>query len=202
MLKIYGIARSRAIRPMWLAEELGLSYELISTDYKTGDTAAESYKNINPNGRIPTIDDDGFVLFESMAINLYLARKHGGPLAGKDIQEDALMNMWSYWVMTEVEKHGLTVLFHSAMLPEDQRKPELVAAAVQDLRRPLAVLEQHLATRDFLVGDRFTVADLNVSAVMTYLRPAKDLLASLPKVSAWMGVCLARPAFKAALAKG
>src|SRR5437588_323550 len=75
-LKIYGIPRSRAFRVLWMAKELGLDYENVPIDMGKGDTRTPDYLRINPNGHIPAIDDDGFILWESMAINLYLAKKY------------------------------------------------------------------------------------------------------------------------------
>ena len=82
MLKIYGTVRSRAARTIWMAEELGISYELVTVDYRARETRTPAFLEINPNGHVPAIDDDGLRLHESMAINLYLARRHAGsPLA-------------------------------------------------------------------------------------------------------------------------
>jgi glutathione S-transferase len=100
-LTIYGTTRSRANRVIWMAEELGLAYESISVDLSAPRDPA--FLAVNPNGRLPAIDDAGFHLFESMAINLYLAKKHGGPLAPRDIGEDAKMTQWSFWAVTELE---------------------------------------------------------------------------------------------------
>ena len=76
-LKIYGVARSRAFRTLWMAKELGLDYEHIKVDFATGETRAPEHFALNPNGHVPVIDDDGFILWELMAINLYLAKKYG-----------------------------------------------------------------------------------------------------------------------------
>src|SRR6185437_3394897 len=76
-LKIYGVARSRTFRTLWMAKELGLDYEHVKIDFATGDTRTPAHLALNPNGHVPVIDDDGFVLWESMAINLYLAKKYG-----------------------------------------------------------------------------------------------------------------------------
>lgn len=75
-LKIYGVARSRTFRTLWMAKELGLDYEHLTVDFATGETRTPAHLALNPNGHIPVIDDDGFVLWESMAINLYLAKKY------------------------------------------------------------------------------------------------------------------------------
>ena len=80
-LRIYGIGASRASRPLWLLEELGEPYELVRCDYRDGGTRTAEYLAINPNGHIPTLVDGEIVVWESMAINLYLVRKFGGPLA-------------------------------------------------------------------------------------------------------------------------
>ena len=77
-LEIYGVARSRAFRTLWMAGELGLDYRLIKVDFADGGTRRPEFLAINPNGHVPVIDDDGFRLWESMAINLYLAKKYGG----------------------------------------------------------------------------------------------------------------------------
>ena len=122
MLKIYGIPRSRAFRTLWMAKELGLDYENVAIDMGKGETRTPEYLAINPNGHIPAIDDDGFVLWESMAINLYLAKKHArGSLYPIRFEDEARTWQWSFWGMTEVERPVLTAMFHRALLPEDKR---------------------------------------------------------------------------------
>src|SRR5947209_8479283 len=122
-LKIYGTVRSRANRVIWMAEELGLAYESISVDLSAPRDPA--FLAVNPNGRLPAIDDEGFHLFESMAINLYLAKKHGGPLAPRDLGEDAKMTQWSFWAVTELEKPGLDYLMHTMFLPPEKRDADV-----------------------------------------------------------------------------
>ena len=122
-LKIYGIALSRAGRTLWMAEELGLRYEHVKTTF-TGGTRTPEYLKINPNGHIPAIDEDGFTLWESMAINLYLAKKHGaGRLYPTGLQDEARAWQWSFWGMTEVERPAMTALFNRVVLAEDKRDP-------------------------------------------------------------------------------
>jgi glutathione S-transferase len=202
-LKIYGVSKSRAYRTLWMAHELGLDYELVHVHFGDGSTRAPDYLAINPNGHIPAIDDDGLKMFESMAINLYLAKKHGGELAPRDVVEDGLMTMWSFWVMTEVEAHAMTVLFQAAFLPEDKRDPARRDKAVAALQWPLKVLDDALArTGGHLVGNRFTVADLNVASVVSYLRAFPATYADMPHVQAWLQTSIKRPAAKAANSAG
>ena len=130
-LQIFGSTRSRAMRNIWLAEELGLDY-----DQRLKDEAGLDYLRVNPSGKVPSIDDDGLVISESMAINMYLAKKHGGELAPKDLAEDAAMLQWTFWAMTEVESNALTILFNRALKPEDERDNAKADQCEADLQKP------------------------------------------------------------------
>jgi glutathione S-transferase len=196
-LKIYGTNRSRANRVIWMAEELGIPYETISVDLSAPRDPA--FLKVNPNGRLPAIDDDGFHLFESMAINLYLAKKHGGPLAPRDMNEDAKMIQWSFWAVTELERPGLDYLMHTMFLPPEKRDASIAEKALETLKKPVAVLDQVLAGTGHLIGDRFTVADLNVGCFAAYLAAAREFLAQYPNVAKFVGGIVARPAFKKAM---
>ncbi len=126
MLKIYGIPRSRAFRTMWMAKELGLDYESIPVDFANDGTRTPEYLRINPNGHVPTIDDDGVILWESMAINLYLAKKYGSSdLYPVLFEDEARAWQWSFWGMTEIERPVLAAMFNRAILPEDKRDAAL-----------------------------------------------------------------------------
>jgi glutathione S-transferase len=197
-LKIYGIARSRASRALWMAEELGIPYEHVTTGIADGGTAAPEFRALNPNGRIPTIDDDGVVVWESGAINLHLAKRHGGPLAPRDAAEDAHMTMWSFWAVTELEPDAHEVYVHTITRPPAERDPAVAAAALDRLKRPLGALAVALERGGgHLVGGRFTVADLNVVAVAYYLRGVTDPFAAWPGVAAWYAAATQRPGFLA-----
>lgn len=211
-LTIYGVLRSRATRNVWLAKELGLEYRLVPViqSYRLPDasapdaplnTASPAFLAINPNGRVPTIEDDGFVLHESLAINLYLAKKHGGPVSPLDWREEALATMWSLWAANECEPHSIQVLYHRVMKPEGERDPAVAEAAVAALRRPFGVLEGVLRTgAGYLIGGRFTVADLNVAEVLRYAQAAPELFDAHPGVKSWLATCQARPAYREMMA--
>ena len=131
-LKIYGVARSRAFRTLWMAEELRLDYEHVKVDFADGGTRAPAYLAVNPNGHVPAIDDNEFILWESMAINLYLAKKHGlGSLYPTSLESEARAWQWSLWGMTELERNVLTAMFNRAVLPEDKRDAAAADAAEQ-----------------------------------------------------------------------
>ena len=210
MLTVYGVHRSRASRAIWLANELGLAFKHVPVvqRYRLSDEAAISALNtrspdflkVNPNGHIPVIEDDGLVLSESLAINLYLAKKHGGPLAPADLAEDALMTMWALWVATEVEPHAIEVLNHRQAKRPEERDVDAADAAIGALRGPFGVLETSLAASGYVVGGRFTVADINTAEVLRYAMPASELFEAAPRVTAWLAACHARPAFKQMMA--
>src|SRR4029077_15279023 len=141
-----GVVRSRASRNIWLAYELGIPFRHVPViqHYRLKEplpasvvhTRSPEFLKVNPSGHIPSIDDDGLVLHESLAINLYLAKKHGGPLAPANVAEDGLMTMWALWAATEVEAHALQVVTHRVSKPPAERDPKIADAAVEALRAP------------------------------------------------------------------
>jgi glutathione S-transferase len=205
MLTIYGVHRSRASRILWLAHELGLPFKQVPVmqRYRLPDpppagvlhTRSPAFLAVNPNGHVPTIDDDGLVLHESLAINLYLARKQGGPLGPVNIAEDGRMTMWSLWAATEVEPHAINIIYHRVSNAGRPMDPKIADAAVEALRGPFAVLDGALGD-GHLVGGRFTVADINVAEVVRYAQAAPELFEKAPRVKAWLAACQARPAFQ------
>ena len=212
MLTIYGVYRSRASRNIWLANELGLAFKHVPViqAYRLADahakgvqinTKSPEFLAVNPNGQIPSIDDDGVVMHQSLGINLYLAKKHGGPLAPASITEDGLMTMWTLWAAADVEPHSIQVLYHRVGKPPAERDEKIAVAAIEALRAHFGVLNAALAKTGFVVGNRFTVADINVAEVIRYAMPATELFAGAPHVKTWLEKCHARPAFKAMMAK-
>lgn len=205
-LKLYGIARSRAMRNLWLLREIGVPfdhvgivqpYNMTSSDQTT--TRDPAFLAINPNGHIPALQDGDLILCESMAINLYLARKHGGALGPADMAEEGLALQWSFWALNECETHAIAI--HEATSnPRNGSDPlETVAPAVEKLEVPFAVLNDALKDKDYLIGNRFTVADVNVAVVLFYARNATDLFGHFPSVQRWYRALSERPHFRAVL---
>jgi len=196
-LTIYGMPASRAFRCLWAAHELGLAYDNLPYNFLGPETKEAAFLAINPNGTVPAIVDDGFPLFESLAINLYLARK-AGKLWPDGLQAEALVLQWSFWAATELEPWLGAWFYHTTFLPPAERKAEVAADAASKLPKRLEVLEKSLARRDFLVGDQFTIADLNVAAVA--FRAPRFGLDPYPNVKAWHARCYARDGARAAIA--
>ena len=206
-IKLYGVTRSRASRNVWLCLEAGIAFEQVPViqarrvaDPLAADaplnTQSPAFLAINPNGLVPTLEDGDLILNESLAINLYLAKKAGQPLAPADLAEDGQMTMWSLWAAAEVEPHAMQILFNRGYLPEAERDPAKADAAVTALIPKFAVLDAHLAGRDWMVGGRFTVADINMAEVLRYTAAAPDLFAASPHVQRWYDACQARPGFQ------
>ncbi len=195
MIKLYGVAGSRAMRSLWMLEELGLPYEHIKTNFATGDTRKPEFLKINPNGHIPALQDGDVTIWESLAINLYLARKHDKGLWPKTVADEGHTFQWTLWAMTEAEEPVLTTLLHRMFYPADQRDPAKADDAAQRSQTPLRVLDGALAGKDYLLGKTFTVVDLNVASVISWAALAGIDLKSTPNVAAWMGRCTGRPAF-------
>lgn len=196
-LKIYGIAASRASRPLWVAHELGLAYEHVPLPYQGGATRTPEFLALNPNGHIPVVDDNGVLVWESMACALYLAGRFQGegaePLAAVNHAEQAEILSWSFWAVTECETDALTFLMHRVAMPPERRKPELAVQAAHRLLPALRVLEQHLQDRDHIAGERFTVADICVASVLAWVQRA-EAMPQYPRLAGWLERCLARPA--------
>jgi glutathione S-transferase len=198
-LKVFGVPQSRAARTLWMVEECGIPYELVSTDFAKG-AKSDAYRMINPNARVPAIDDEGVIVWESMAINLYLAKKYGGDLAPKGLTEEAHATQWSFWVMTEIEKPLLNALFARTGMMGMTKDEAQATKYFDEIRKPLGVLNVHLAKNEYMLGQRFTVADLNVACILNWTSAARFSLAEWPKVDAWLGQCAARPAAQRARA--
>lgn len=194
MIKLYGHPRSRALRVLWALEELGVPYENVKTPFAGGATRTPEFLALNPNGHIPVLDDGGFVLFESLAINLYLARKYDRGLWPRTVDDEGRAYQWSVWAMTELEEPVVTCLVQRSVLPEERRDPEKAARAAARFARPLGVLDGELGRRAWLAGEAFTIADLNVASVLLWAAMAGLDLAAAPRAIGWLDRCTARPA--------
>ena len=192
MLKIHGIARSRAFRCIWAAEEAGLPYEVVPVGFGPEHKAAVTA--VNPNGKIPALQDGALTLFESLAINLHIAGKAGAPLmpAGDD---GSRALQWTLWAAAEAEPAHQQWAYNTYVLPAERREPAGAAAGAEALRGRLKVLEEHLAAGGpWLLGKHFTIADLNLAAVLYGSWFNGFDYADFPRVKGWLDACLTRPA--------
>ena len=208
MITLYGVYRSRTSRPLWLLAECGVTFTHVPViqsyrldQPKAADaplnTASPAFLAINPLGQVPALVEDGLVLSESLAITLYIARRHGGALGPQSDAETALMEQWALFAATAVEGPALEILNTAATAGDTAEGQAHIAINAEKLRRPLARLQKALDGADWLVGGRFTVADINTAECLRYAQSHATLIGEFPAVKAWLDRCQARPAFKA-----
>lgn len=188
-LRLYGVSSSRASRCQWALGELAVDYELIPVDDHSGETRSQAFLAINPNGKVPCLLDGELRIFESLAINLYLARKFDRGLWPGSLEAEGLAYQWSFWVLNEIE--NLLMEYLHARARRDDRAMHAVMSA---LEHPMRVLETELDDGDFLLENRFTIADLNAAANFSAAAFFDYDFSAWPVARAWLQRCYARPA--------
>jgi glutathione S-transferase len=201
MLKIYGAAHSRAFRVLWLANEIGVPYEHIplTFDVESAQCKEAWYLELNPNGRVPTIDDDGFVLWESSAINLYLAEKYKSALFPSTPEGKGNMLQWAFFIANDIEPPVISMLRHRVIFPPDRRDAAIADQAEETLSIKFGILEKQLRRTRFFGGDSWNIADFMVACVL-YIVPVRLKLnmRHWPTLEAWTMASIQRPAALAA----
>ena len=208
MITLYGVYRSRASRPLWVLAELELSFRhvpVIQSDrlqdpWATAaplNTSSPEFLAVNPIGQIPVMAEEGLILTESLAITLYIARRYGGVLGPRSDVETALMEQWALFAATSIEGPARRILnaVESGEAETAEGKSH-IALSAENLRRPLMHLQNFLGFHPYLVGDRFTVADINLAECLRYAQEYPILLAGFPAVQDWLNRCQSRPAFR------
>ena len=196
-MKIYGrVTSSNVMKALWTADELGLDYERIDAGMSFGVVDTPDYRAMNPNGRVPTIVDDGLVLWESNAIVRYLAAKHdAGGLWPEDLARRADLDRWMDWQQTTLNPAFTPVFWGLVRTPEAERDQSAIDAAVAQSIGVFQILELLLADRDWIGGDRLTMADIPLGPNVHRFFNLPFERPSLPNVEAWYGRMKARPAF-------
>ena len=192
MITLYGSSKGRASRSLLALEELGLSYEQVPLKPWESEADKARLAALNPNGRVPVLDDSGLVVWESMAINLYLGDRYGGPLWPATAALRAKLYQWSVWAQTSID----VMTRHMGRFSQDAA---VKAAAEAERLAALSILDGALAGRPYLLGDHFTLADLNVAATLVEpweegridgdLDPAGH---GLTELADWLGRCIGR----------
>lgn len=163
-MKLYEMGPSRSARIVWMLKELGLEYESVPMDYAAGDLRRPEFLAINPAGKVPVLEDDGFVLSESAAILIYLAEKHPEKaLLPADPKERADALRWMFFCATELEQPLWQAARHGMLYPPEKRVSAILPVACEEFKAMAAVVDARLQGREYLVGSRFSVADLIVA---------------------------------------
>ena len=202
-MRFYYAPMSSATRVHWALEELGIPYEKVKIDLSAGEQKKPEYLALNPNGKVPMLVVDGTPVFESLAILLWLGETHGVdkglfPKAGTAERAEALK--WMCW--TSVSVHDALSRFlrnQSERFPAEERNPKAAESARKELEGQLAILDQHLAGKEYVVGSRFSLVDGSMAAFMPFLARLGIDLGPFPRIQAWVARCTARPALARAM---
>lgn len=202
MIKLYGFPRSRSDRVLWMLEELGIPYEFHKVDLMTGEGRQPSHLQRNPGGKVPVIDDDGFVLTESAAILAYLGEKfpEKGLVPVSDLQARARYLEWSLFVLTELEQPLWTIGKHTFVFPEQKRVPAILDVARWEFASALKVLDTKLGEREFALGDRFSAIDILIGHTLRWAHAFK-VPNDIPRLQAYRERICGRPALARAVAR-
>jgi len=198
MLKVWGRVNSINVQKvLWALEELKVPYERADAGMAFGVVNEPFYKKMNPNSRIPTIDDDGFILWESNAIVRYLAAKHGaGTLSPSDPKQRADSDRWMDWASNHIGPVITPVFWGLIRTPADKRNMAQITADAEKTGQQFQVLEQGLDGKDYVAGKSFTMGDIIVG-VYVYRWYGLDVKhPTLPRVEAYYARLRQRPAFQ------
>lgn len=192
-MKLYGFAGTRSQRALWGLKEVDADFEFISVNLLEGEHKRPDYLRLNPAGKVPVLVDGDRVIPESAAIVLYLADKYPEKgLLPDDLDERAQVYRWTMFAVTELEQPLWRITRHSFLYPPDQRSPADIELARSDFTTMAAILEKHLEGREFIVGDRLTVADC-VTAYLIDWAGEVQLLDGFPRLRAYLERLYARP---------
>jgi glutathione S-transferase len=192
-MKLYEFAPTRSIRVRWTLQELGVDYEPVTVNLLAGEHRSPEFLEINPAGKLPVLVDGDLVLTESVAIVLYLAEKYSSQgLMPAGLKDRAQLNRWLLFAATELEQPLWRISRHTMLYPEDRRLPEDVILAGEDFKAMASVLEAHMHGKQFVLGDRVTVADFVTAYTLDWANE-DQLLDGFPTLLAYMNRMYARP---------
>lgn len=194
MIQIYGPAGSSAGRCYWTLEETGVPYEAVPVDFRSGDHKKPEFLQLNPNGKVPVLKDGELVLWESMAIDTYLCEKYQPELLGKTLAEKAQILQWSFWALADYQRPIIDVFIQKVFVPEDRRDAKVIEKGLEKLQPYNRLLNQHLASREYMVGSSFTLGDLHVASVAKICLAIGEDLSAFPATLHWLQRMLERPA--------
>lgn len=197
MIKIYGSPRSSSGRCYLMLEEVAQPYEAVPLDMmEKKEHKSEAFLKLNPNGKVPCLIDDKLVIWESMAINFYLADKYKPELMGKTPADRGLALQWSLWGLNELQSPMVDILIQTMFVPEPKRDHSVIKKAQEKIPQLLSILDHALEGRKYLVGDHFSVADLNVASAVNITHTVKISLENYKNILAWFEPILQRPSFQ------
>lgn len=196
-MKLYHCPHSRSVRPLWLLEELEIPYQLEQIDIFKGEGQSASYKAINPHGSVPSLDDDGTVIYEAGAICMYLTDKCPEKNLAPELNtpERGLYYQWMFYVPATMEIPLVTIFLHSKLLDEEKRIPSLVDDSRERFKKIAKVLNKALSDRPYILGDRFSTADIMIASTLQWF---PELMEGYTALEDYSQRLLERPAYQRA----
>lgn len=200
-MKLYGFPMSPNVKRAQITlEEAGATYELVPVDLTQGEHKQPAYLALNPNGRVPTLVDGELVLWESHAICEYVAAKYPtAKLGGQSPEEIGSIAKWTYANAAHFGPAFAGIFAHTIRLPEEQRIPRIAENGRAEATRMLGILNDALAGKRHLVGERLTIADISFAPSLSFAPMLGFDLGMWPNVASWLAALKERPAVKKVL---
>jgi len=204
-ITFYYAPQSNATRIHWTLEELGVPYEKVKLDLKAGDQKKPEILALNPNGMVPTLVIDGTPMFESIAIQVALGERYGvekglWPALGSGDHLQALS--WIVW--GQVTLAGAIMQYFRAtsdFVPAEAHNPKQAEMGMEGFKKSLGILNDRLNGRQYVLGEKFTLVDLDLASVLGWaLTMLKVDMSAYPNVGGWLGRSSARPGMKVSMA--
>lgn len=196
MITLYGSPKSSAGRCIWTLEEAGVAFTQKDVDMRNQEHKSPEFLKINPMGKVPAMVDGDITLFESMAINYYIADTYKKELLGTSALQKGLSMQWSFWASSELQPPIIEVFIQKVFVPENKRDSNVIEKNLSKLPGLLTVLNNSLADRKYLVGDQFTIADINTASVVSICPMMGVDLSEYPSIKNWLSLIADRPAFQ------
>jgi glutathione S-transferase len=202
MITLYGCPNTRSIRATWALEEAGADYAYVKVDLFNGEGRKPAYLRVNPGGKVPALAEDGFVLTESAAIVGYVGDRHpdSGLKPPPGTSARAQYEQWCFFTIGELEQPLWTMAKHRFALPEDWRVPAVIDTARKEFAVAARVLEAGLKGRPFILGERFSGADILITHTLSWAKKV-ELLPGEGPLPAYLDRCFDRPALARARAR-
>lgn len=201
MITLYGCPNTRSLRAVWALEEAGAQYDYVKVELMKGGGRRPEFLQLNPSGKVPLLVDDDLRLPESAAIVTYVgSRFPESGLVPQPARERALHDRWCHFVIGELEQPLWTLSKHTFALPEKRRVPAVIDTARWEFEVAARVLDEELRDSPYILGERFSGADVLIAHTLAWARASKVPIAS-EKLAAYAGRCLGRPAFARARAR-
>ena len=198
MLKIYGRKNSnQVIQLMWTVGELQLEHVRYNVGGSFGGLDTDEYANLNPNRLVPTIDDNGFVLWESYAIIRYLSHEYGlGSLWPENNQQAAIADQWMEWTNSRFMGTFFPIFWSLIRTPKEQQEPDKIAASAKATGELLQIVERQLHGKKFITGNTLTMGDIPLGSMMFKYFALDIKRPSLPNIESWYARLCDRPAYQ------